>query len=48
MVDHNRLKRVHVINVRYIDGKYFIILSDNSKVQWEQWIKMDENERRNQ
>lgn len=45
-IDPFRHERVHVAGLRQIDGKYFIMLSDNSKVEWNSWISMDENERK--
>jgi hypothetical protein len=49
MNDPNRLKRIHVVNVRAkgID-KFVVILSDGSDVPWEVWIGMSQAERWNQ
>ena len=43
--DLNRENRVHVDNVRCIDGKYYVILSDKDRVLWEQWINLSKKER---
>jgi len=48
MIDPNRLKRVHVVTVRMKDTKYIVILSDKSEVDWDQWIRMSQDERWNQ
>lgn len=45
VIDENRLNRVHVVNVRGIDGKFYVILSDGDRVLWEQWINLDRKER---
>lgn len=44
-LDPNRLNRVHVDNVRVIDGKYYVMLSDGDRVLWDQWINLTQKER---
>lgn len=48
MKDPNRLNRVHVVNVRMKDNKFIVILSDNSEVDWNMWIRLSQQERWNQ
>jgi hypothetical protein len=48
MRDPNRLNRVHVVNVRAKGDRFYVILSDSSVVEWEYWIAMTHEERRNQ
>lgn len=34
LLDPNRLNRVHVVGVRNIKEKWFVILSDGSELPW--------------
>jgi hypothetical protein len=45
MLDPNRLNRVHVVDVKCIENKYYVFLSDNTKVLWDHWITYDRKER---
>lgn len=52
-IDSNRLNRVHVHNVRAKKDGYSVILMDPSdkstfEVDWDYWISLPENERRQQ
>lgn len=44
-IDPNRLDRVHVETVRFSDNKFWVILSDGSKIEWNQWCSYDKKER---
>jgi len=40
--DKNRKNRIHVINVRFKNNKYFIVLSDETEINWDYWISLCE------
>jgi len=48
MSDPNRLDRVHVVNVRYINNVFYVMLSNKDKVPWDEWIILTQEERWNQ
>ena len=44
MLDPNRLKRNHVVNVRGHDGKFWVVVTDQNEstiweISWERWVK---------
>jgi len=45
--DENRKNRIHVINVRFKNNKYFIVLSDETEIDWDYWISLSKKERWN-
>ena len=47
MLDPDRLARVHVVNVRGKDGKYLVVLSDDSTMSWEDFVTHGCEELRN-
>ncbi len=44
--EEERKARVHVDNVRLKDGKFLVVLSDKSLVEWGVWCSLSESERK--